>query len=293
MRLRGEASLGIGTVLAVQIVFSVLAIALLSRMGPAIERILEENVYSGEAVEEMLAVLAAPSEDSREAFDGALLRAQQNVTEEAERPVLAVIAARREAALAGDRLARTELVDALRELGQVNRDSMGRADAQAQRLGLAGAWAAALLGALALALGVVVYRRLMLRLELPIAELHRTCVDARKGNLQARCPALQGPHEVVEIGRSLNWLLDQQLLSSPRHARDATRRQADLQRLLVWLVDRQPRPLAVLDATGETVVASQALLGADARDWPREEIPGTELRCAAPPAEGRGAGFDG
>ena len=58
MRLHREASIGIGAILALQILLSMLGIALLTRMGPAVEQILKENVFSGEAVEDMLAAVA-------------------------------------------------------------------------------------------------------------------------------------------------------------------------------------------------------------------------------------------
>ena len=55
MRIHQEASLGIGSILALQVVLSALAIALLTRMGPVIEHVLAENVFSSQAVQEMLA----------------------------------------------------------------------------------------------------------------------------------------------------------------------------------------------------------------------------------------------
>lgn len=296
MKLRREASLGIGAILTLQILLSMLAIALLTRMGPAIERILEENVYSGEAVEEMMALLATQPEPGPvpEGFDDALRRAQDNVTEEPERPLLATIERESPAAFAGDGSARRDTVRALRQLGQVNRDSMSRADAQAKRMGQAGAWAAALLGALALALGIIVYRRLRLRLELPIEELRRTTQRVRAGNLQARCPAGVGPHEVKQIASDLNWMLDRWL----HEGRDDTpagdeEREAEVRRVLAWLLDRQPTPAAILNGDGRKIAANQAAMTLDVGPsfspdgspegvpaWTTETIPGTALQLA-------------
>ena len=58
MKLRREARIGIGAIMVLQFALSMMTIALLSRMGPAIERILQENVRTEEAVEQMLAELS-------------------------------------------------------------------------------------------------------------------------------------------------------------------------------------------------------------------------------------------
>jgi HAMP domain-containing protein len=284
MRLRREVGLGLGAILALQLLVSSLAIALLDRMGPAIERILKENVYSGEAVEEMLAELAAsPQGAPTEAFTKALGRAQDNVTEEAERAPLALIAQRHGAAFGGDAAARAQTVAALRQLGQVNRDSMARVDLQAQRLGQAGAWAAAILGAFALALGTLVYRRLRLRLELPIDTLRQTTQRLRAGNAQARCPSLDAPAELQQVAADLNWLLDRWLREV--HAlHPQGPREEELYRLLHWLLDQSPAPLVVLDARDRRVAANRAALDLegepDAARWRHEPLSGTSLRLA-------------
>lgn len=301
MRLRREASLGMGAILGLQILLSMMAIALLTRMGPAIERILEENVYSGEAVEEMLAALASAPADTPggppAAFDAALARARANVTEHAERPLLETIESRRAAAFAGDMSARERVITALRQLGQVNRDSMIRADKRAKRLGQAGGWAAALMGALALGLGILVYRRLRTRLELPIEELRRTMQRIRAGNLQARCSLAEGPTEVMQIATDVDWLLDRWLAASARaqsgagagpEAEAEDKRGDELRRLLCWLLDERARPTVVLDADGDRVAASKDALAAQpAADWQEQEVPGTGLRVLS--RGGRGA----
>ncbi len=286
MRLRREVSLGIGSILALQILLSMLAIALLTRMGPAIERILQENVYSEEAVEEMVSLLAmGPQGPVPKAFDDAMGRAKDNVTEEPERPLLAIIERDRAAAFAGNPVARQTVITALRDLGKVNRASMDQADAKAQRLGQAGAWAAALLGALTLALGIIVYRRLRIRLELPIEELRQTTQRVRAGNLQARCITSAGPHEVKQIADDLNWLLDEWLQESRDEvAGGDEEREAEVRRALAWVLDHVESAVVVLDAQGNRVTANRAGLLVDsptdpaADRWTIEEVPGTSLR---------------
>lgn len=288
MRLRREVSLGIGAILALQVLLSMLVIGLLTRMGPAIERILHENVRSEEAVEEMATLLASnpQSGPTPQSFDQALQRAKDNVTEDPEGPLLVTIEREQKAAFQGDTTAREKTLTALRELGHVNRDSMRRADIKAKRLGQAGAWAAAMLGALMLALGLVVYRRLRLRLEVPIEELRRTTQDVRAGNLQARCTITEGPLELKQIANDFNWLLDRWL----KEVRDETgthddEREAEVRRVLAYLLDRDPMPVMVLDAAGTRVIANRAGMQietpqTDIQGWTIEDVPGTSFRLA-------------
>ena len=211
MKLRREAALGFAALLVVQVSSSGLAIALLARMGPAVGQILQENVYSIEAVEDMLTELAIHAERTdtiTETFVNALERARSNVTEDAEVPLLEQIEADKDEAFGDDPEARGRVVASLRELGRVNRASMQRADARARSLSLAGAWAASMLAGLAFALGIVAYRRLRLRLELPIVALRDTLRRVRAGSWQARCPPVDAPREVEQIARDINWVLD-------------------------------------------------------------------------------------
>src|SRR5688572_804186 len=97
MRLADEIKLGVVGLLALQVVTSASAIALLTRMSPAIERIISENVASILAGAEMLGALAElprdPAAESarRTRFEEALLRARNNVTERDEPEILAAI----------------------------------------------------------------------------------------------------------------------------------------------------------------------------------------------------------
>ncbi|MCB9550242.1 MAG: hypothetical protein H6706_30975 [Myxococcales bacterium] len=278
MQLRREASVGIVAILVLQVLLALLAITLLTRMGPAIGWILQENVYSAEAVEAMLAELAAGQDEA--AFDEGLARAQANVTEAEEPAVLVRIAAQRTAALAGPGPARAAVVRDLREIGAINRASMVRANGRAGRLGLGGAWAAALLGALAVGLGVLVYRRLSLRLEIPIQDVRLTLERLRAGNPQARCALLESPAELRQIAKDLNWLADRWLERSRPAA--PPRGEAELRRLLAVLLDREPGPAQAVDGDDDIVaqnLAALELLAAPvAGAWEDEAVAGTTLR---------------
>ncbi|MEZ4475521.1 MAG: hypothetical protein R3F60_32950 [bacterium] len=279
MQLRREASAGIVAILVLQVLLAMLSIALLTRVGPAIGWILQENVYSGEAVEAMLAQLAHDQEAV--VFDEALARAQANVTEAEEPPVLVRIAAGREGALAGEPAARASVVVALRQLGDINRASMVRANHRAGRLAQGGAWAAALLGALAVGLGVLVYRRLSQRLELPIQDVRLTLERLRAGNRQARCALMEAPAEIQQICNDVNWLADRWLEQKRPPAVAAG--EPDLRRLVAFLLDQEVRPVQVVDADGDIVAQNQASLegqgfAGDEAGWEVEVIVGTELR---------------
>lgn len=288
MKLRREARIGFGAIMVLQFALSMLTIALLARMGPAIERILQENVRTEQAVEQMLAELAKThtARPVPEEFSHALERADSNITEDEEKPLLELIARKHILAFSGDLQARDEIIEALRDLGEVNRTSMSRADNRAQRLGQTGAWAAALLGAIALGLCLVIYQQLRLRIELPIEELRRTTRSLRQGNLQARCPKSDAPAEIKQISRDIDWLLDNSLREHTPKAPPREREQSDLRRLLVHLLDEREEPIIVLDATGRRVASNRAALdlpspdnrtGQDAKAWSSVLLEGTDF----------------
>jgi hypothetical protein len=202
---------------AVNVLGSFGSIALLGRMSPAIERILEENERSIGMVEEMLAVLADPEGDAArrsDRFARALGLAAANVTEQAERPLLEVLERESQAALAGEPGARRKSVKALLGLGEVNRLSMERADREARRLGRAGAWAAVLLGLGGFAAALAIAHHLQSVLVAPLVEVHATVVAARSGDRRRRCNVHGAAAEVVAIGRALDDLLDARLTAA-------------------------------------------------------------------------------
>ncbi|MCB9523832.1 MAG: hypothetical protein H6702_10775 [Myxococcales bacterium] len=284
MALRQEVTVGLGGLVLLQVALAVLAIALLGRMGPAVARILDENVRSEAAVEAMLGVLARPAPADAAGFRAALADARANVTEAGERPLLDTVTRHADGALAGDPGARRAAVEALQALGTLNRDSMARADAEAQRLALGGAWGAAILGTLALGLAILFARRLTARLERPLATLLHALSAHQAGHHTVRCPPTPGPAELQAVGRHINRLLD---AAKAPAARGAERR-PDLHRALGWLLDRQGGACLLEGADGERLAMSAAALAdppsAEAlAGWAREPIPGTGLALRRAP----------
>ncbi len=214
MELRRELLLSIGVLVALNLLLAFGAIGLFTRMGPAIERILNENVKSIVAAEEILAQLADGREASprvRAQVEEALAVAERNVTEAEEPAVLEALRQVLPAALDGTPPARQQAAAAVRELIEINRAAMDRADARARGLGSAGAWAAVFIGALSFLLSVVVVSRLESRFIRPLSELHQVVLAARRGDKMRRCQLLDAPHEVVQVAEAVNELLDDRL----------------------------------------------------------------------------------
>lgn len=323
MRLSDEIKLSVLGLLALQALTSFGAIGLLARMSPAIERILSENLYSIRSSEQMLAALAllptTPEEGAARvrAMQEGLARAKGNVTEASERPALATIEANAARALAGEPGPLRETVAAIRELAAVNHASTERADQEAQRLGAAGAWAAALLGGAGLVLGAVVVRLQLKRVVLPVLDLQGTVEAFRQGDRHRRTNRSATPAEFQEVGRLLDELIDRAL--APRRATGAGAEQGLERAALLLMLDRAPHPALVIDAQGRPLAAGQAALdrlhaeeGAELRaslatlpTTPDERLPaglrrtplvggawlvelGPRPSAGAPPAEGAG-----
>ncbi|WP_428263038.1 hypothetical protein [Haliangium sp.] len=219
MELRRELLLTVGVLVLLNLLLAFGAIGLFVRMGPAIEHILQENDYSIEAAEEMLAEIAgAGSEPLADAAEDrvrqAMARAQQNVTEAAERPVLADIEQLLPRALAGEPDARRQAVTDVRRLIEINREAMRSVDEEAQRLGSAGAWAAVLVGFLSFLLSLFVVVRFQRRFVRPLVDLYEVLESARQGERLRRCRPSEAPREVILVAESVNGLLDERLRRS-------------------------------------------------------------------------------
>lgn len=251
MRASDEARAAVGLLLVLQLLTSLGGVVLLGRMSPAVDRILTENVYSTEAVEQMLASVA--QESGGAGFDPALARAKSNITEPEEHALLAHIEAIAPAALAGDPAARADVVASLRALGEVNRASMRRADAHATRLGLGGAWAMALLGFAGFLGSWAVRQRIEARLLAPVMEVSEVLEAARAGDGFRRCLAT-GDSDAARLKESVNWLLERR---APPPA--ASGREAELRDALLSVLDSlSPGPSVLFDAAGQVVAASAA-----------------------------------
>lgn len=220
MDLRRELYLATGALVVLNLILAFGSIGLLVRMGPAIERILEENVVSIMAAEAIISELAYTGESpvsaaAAQAIEQALEQVKANVTEAAERPVVAALEQHLPGAMRGETSARHLAVSEVRELIRVNREAMQAADNEARRLGSAGGWAAVLVGFLSFSLSLLVWSRLERRLVRPLLDLYEVLETARQGGQLRRCRTADAPRELTQVADAVNRLLDERLQRSP------------------------------------------------------------------------------
>ena len=283
MRMRTEVQLAVMTLLAIQVATSLGTSGLLSRISPAIERIFTENVRTQQGTEDMMAALAldgsADAEQRHTLFENGLATAEGNITEPQEKPILDRIEVLRDEAMRQPGTARHNLVDSLRDLSAINRTAMRRADDDAKRLGVAGAWSAVLLGLLSFVASFALSRRLVRRLEHPIAELDATLQAARQGDLHRRVHAQEIPEDLRRIVLEVNRILDLPLEPPPAPVSQPTDRAA-----LNLLLEQQPDPMIVVAPEGEMRAANDAaleVLGGEEGKAARETLEQLPQRGAA------------
>lgn len=215
MRLRTELLLYTALLAMLNVLLAFGAIGLFMRMGPAIERIIKENVVSITAAEDVLAEFAAaPGEldaAARQRVHAAIEHAAANVTVAAETPVIGAMRQQWAAAASGAAGPRAELISQTRALIGINRRAMTAVDEEAQRLGTAGAWAAVFIGSLTFAFSLLIVAQLRQRLVDPLLELHAVLAAAREGDRFRRCRMHEAPVELKQAAQALNTLLDERL----------------------------------------------------------------------------------
>ncbi|HHH26894.1 MAG TPA: hypothetical protein ENK57_00880 [Polyangiaceae bacterium] len=265
MQLTRNLRLAVAGLIALHLASAFAAIALLGRMRPAIEKIIDQNVYSLSAVEEMLSVLAegegvettSPHARFRAAYD----RAAANITDERERPILMTIDRLSDASLPIESAPRHALVAELVRLGEVNRDNIVAADHDARRLGTAGAWSLVFLATLTLGSALAALRRMDRRVLQPVEELHDVLLGLRRGEHRRRCrPGLGAADELAQAMAALNRILDDRqsalvTATAAEHAFLTGGDEADRATLL-HLLDESEDPVVVVEGTGEVVACN-------------------------------------
>ena len=191
------------------------AIWVFTRMAPAIREILSRNARSLYACEEMLGFLACassvgPEERAglRQQFEGALARANANITERGEAPALREIEQIYPAAFSGDGAAVRKTVAALTRLSDSNRTAMSEAAARADQLGSAGAWAIVFMALMLFVAGTLFKRSLARNLVAPLEEIDAVLTARRNGDLHRRCIGVDLPRDVQNVLHGVNELID-------------------------------------------------------------------------------------
>lgn len=221
MELRREVLVSVGTLLLFSVLLALGSIGLLGRMGPAIGRILQENVPSMQAGQELLLVMAysggrPASKNGRQRFADALARARATITLPEEAPIVAELEKLAPSALDGNDAARALVLSRATRLVSLNLAAMQRADARAQRLGAAGAWIAVFIALASCALAMLLLRRLNTRIVTPLEDLDAVLRAASGGDRFRRCRPFTGPRELGQTLQTINEILDERLLQDRR-----------------------------------------------------------------------------
>lgn len=269
MDLRRELVFDIGAIVTLNVLLAFGVIGLFVRMGPAIEQILEENVASIVAAEEILAIFAAAGDAPLGAtqaaqVQAALDRAAANVTEASEGPVVAAMARDLPAAVLERGEARGRVVQGAGRLSAINHAAMRTVDEEAQRLGAAGAWSAVLVGFLSLLLSLFVLARLRRRVLLPVLEIHEVLGEASFVG-KRRCRPREAALEITHIAEAVNGILDDRAarwLGGSRGTEGALSESSEkgVHAALTTLLGEQRGSAVVVDEEGRILRAnSQAL----------------------------------
>lgn len=263
MELRREVYLTIGVLVVLNLVLAFGAIGLFVRMGPAIEKILQENVYSIIAAEEVLEVLANAGDTALSVKDQksvwqSLEKAKKNITEVEEVLVLKIIENQLREVVKGKYQERASLIDNIKKLIAINRDAMKKVGQAAQRLEIAGAWASVFIGFFSFTLSLIVFNRLRQRFLAPMIELHEVLEAHQRGEQLRRCKPGESPREVRQVIDAINKLLDERLRSSSHDTHDHSERIEHL--ALLALVEKEKKAAVILDRESHIVCANNRAL---------------------------------
>jgi len=264
MGLRRDLLIGLGILVALNLLLALGSIGLLTRMSPALKDILDENVVSIEAAEIMLSCLVEVKEQQEvpqevlERFSNAFLRAKNNVTETAENPILDEIENRADEALRGNPESVSKLVTQILTLTKVNRQAMLDADNEAQRLGTAGAWASVLLAVVFLVITIFVVARLNQSLVKPYDEFSNVLEAACSGDRLRRCRIAGFPPGVRKLLENLNDLLDRLSACEKKGKPKAMEADSLLRQVaLVHLLENYGRAAVLANPEGKILAANQ------------------------------------
>ncbi len=261
MDVRRDLVISMGVMIALPLLLAVNAILLSTRMGPAIDRVIDDNVVSMRAAAEVVEVVAeaqaGPLDGAAiQRFDGAFERLEANITEDAERPPLAAMEAARAGALQGEPSAvRDEVTEAL-ALIDINIEAMHRRNDEARRLGYANAWAAVFAGLLAFIISRIIARRLRRRVIEPVSDLWAVLRRVRGGESFPRCRHFETSSELQGVLSAVNELLDQRA----RTASQAPAQHSIERAALLVLLEEIDAPAAVVGDRGELLAGNERLL---------------------------------
>jgi len=261
MDVRRDLVISMGVMIALPLLLAANAIGLSMRMGPAIDRVIDDNVVSMRAAAEVIEIVAEVQADPAapqvaERVDDAFSRLQTNITEEGENARIRAMEQAREAAVQGEpAAARDEVTEAL-ALIDINIEAMHRRNEEARRLGYANAWVGVFAGLVAFIISRLIARRLRRRVAEPVSDLGAVLRRVRGGDPFSRCRSFDTSSELRGVLSSVNELLDERRFGAPREdGRGGTERSA-----LLALLELQGAAACVLDHDGVLLAANTSML---------------------------------
>jgi hypothetical protein len=214
MKLSQSVKMGALLFITLNLLMALGSIWVFTRMTPAIKVIIDRNVRSLQACEDMLSSLAMISEDEygnkelKKSFIESFTKARNNLTEEKEPAVLEKINRNFPKAFEGDFTARKSVVDAIVDLGEINRAAMIEADNRARQLGGAGAWGVVFMAVIVFIACMLFIRGVVRGLVKPFEEIHSVIVARRNGDTMRRCTDFNLPKDIKTVFSGLNEFLD-------------------------------------------------------------------------------------
>jgi hypothetical protein len=290
MTLRRNLRLGIGTLVAFNVVAGLTVIAVLSRLGPSFRRIHEERADIFTAANDMLSVLARQSGEAVDPADAERFRAALRLCLDgaaSSGPIspLAGLDASLPAVFRGDGGAIQSAVAAIEDWLREHQKLLISEHVAAERIAITGAWFLVFSTTLVFVLTLLVARKIDHRALAPLDDMFRVILAAQQGDYLRRTAPRQAPSDLRAAARALDAILERQFdqaLCSSQGFQQTVERAA-----LVRILDRENRAAMVVDSAGEIVLANANGLAALAG------VEGTLLRArVARMARGGGESTD-
>jgi len=196
------------SVLFFAVVLAFAAVRGFVRLSPSIEQISERNAKSIYLTSKMMETMSL--DEDIELFRGAFLAEKNNVTEPAERELITEIEYYYEQAFAGDKAKKKTVLADIAGLAEINRLAIKESAVNMSRLSSAGAWVIFFLAAAIISAGLVLIRKIDVRIIKPLNELNEVFADQIKGNKLRRCPKVAPSVDFQKTYDNVNSILDRQ-----------------------------------------------------------------------------------
>lgn len=205
------------TLVVLSLIFGLGSIALIERIVPAIDNIMNENAVSVSSAVAMLNILNQRQSGTdlvflKSEFLTQLQKAQENITMDDERPILTEIERVVDSLFleARDESLSIRTSQLLLELANLNLDVMASKNAEAKRLGLAGGWAVGVLLIVTILLLLVFKKRVEKTIVVPIENLSEAIQAYLLGNKMRRYTLTHEESlDIKKLAVQANKLLDE------------------------------------------------------------------------------------